>query len=52
VTNNVFLNTVWNEQMQQKRSSHSQQIIREMKALYQHYTHDLITNQMTPTPRK
>ena len=45
-------NTVWNEQMKQKRSSHEQQIIREMKALYQHYTHDLITNQMTPATIK
>jgi phosphoglycerol transferase MdoB-like AlkP superfamily enzyme len=49
---NGFVNTVWNEQMKQKRSSHEQQIIREMKALYQHYTHDLITNQMTPTTIK
>jgi phosphoglycerol transferase MdoB-like AlkP superfamily enzyme len=47
-----FLNTVWNEQMKQKRSSHEQQIICKMKALYQHYTHDLITNQMTPTTIK
>jgi phosphoglycerol transferase MdoB-like AlkP superfamily enzyme len=47
-----LLNTVWNEQMKQKRSSHEQKIIRKMKALYQHYTHDLITNQMTPTTIK
>jgi phosphoglycerol transferase MdoB-like AlkP superfamily enzyme len=47
-----IVNTVWNEQMKGKRSSHEQQIIRQMKALYQHYTHDLISNQMTPTKRK
>lgn len=50
--NKGILNTVWNEQMKGKRSSHEQQIIRQMKALYQHYTHDLISNQMTPTKRK
>lgn len=44
-----FLNTVWNEQMKKQRNTHEKQIIREMKALYQHYTHDLITNQMTPS---
>lgn len=47
-----ILTTVWNEQMKQKRNTHEKQIIREMKALYQHYTHDLITNQMTPTTIK
>ena len=39
---------VWNEQMKGARNSHEQKIIRQMKALYQHYTHDLITNRMTP----
>lgn len=47
-----FLNTVWNEQMKKQRNTHEKQIIREMKALYQHYTHDLITNQMTPSTIK
>jgi hypothetical protein len=50
--NKGIVNTVWNEQMKGKRSSHEQQIIRQMKALYQYYTHDLISNQMTPTKRK
>jgi phosphoglycerol transferase MdoB-like AlkP superfamily enzyme len=50
--NKGIVNTVWNEQMKGKRSSHEQQIIRQMKALYQYYTHDLIFNQMTPTNRK
>ncbi|MFM6935496.1 MAG: LTA synthase family protein [Flavobacteriales bacterium] len=52
MSNNGFLNTVWNEQMKQKRSSHEQQIIRQMMAMYQHYTHDLISNQMTPSAIK
>ena len=47
-----LLNTVWNEQMKKQRNTHEKQIIREMKALYQHYTHDLITNQMTPSTIK
>jgi phosphoglycerol transferase MdoB-like AlkP superfamily enzyme len=41
-------NTVWNEQMKGKRSSHEQKVITQMKAMYQHYTHDLISNRMTP----
>ncbi len=40
---------VWNEQMKAARNSHEQIIIGQMKALYQHYTHDLITNRMTPS---
>jgi hypothetical protein len=44
--------TVWNELMKQQRSSHEQQIIRQMKALYQHYTHDMITNHLTPTSKR
>jgi hypothetical protein len=43
---------VWNERMQQNRSSHDLQIIRQMKALYQHYTHDMITNHLTPNSKK
>lgn len=46
-----IINTVWNEQMQQKRNTHEQVVIRQMKALYQHYTHDLISNQMLPSKR-
>jgi phosphoglycerol transferase MdoB-like AlkP superfamily enzyme len=48
MTKHGYLNTVWNENMKQKRSSHEQKIIEQMKALYQHYTHDLISNQLTP----
>ena len=43
---------VWNERIQQNRSSHELQIIRQMKALYQHYTHDMITNHLTPNSKK
>jgi phosphoglycerol transferase MdoB-like AlkP superfamily enzyme len=49
---NGLSNTVWNEQMKGERSSHEQLIIAQMKALYQHYTHDLITNRMTPIQKK
>jgi phosphoglycerol transferase MdoB-like AlkP superfamily enzyme len=49
---NGLANIVWNEQMKGKRSSHEQKIITHMKAMYQHYTHDLITNRMTPIQKK
>jgi len=52
VSKNGISTTVWNERMQQQRSSHQQQIIRQMKALYQHYSHDMITNQLTPSSKK
>ncbi len=52
VGQNGLSNTVWNEQMNGKRSSHEQKIITQMKAMYQHYTHDLITNRMTPIQKK
>ena len=52
MTNHGFMNTVWNENMKQKRSSHEQKIIEQMKAMYQHYTHDLISNQLTPEASK
>ena len=48
VVKNGLSTIVWNEQMKGARNSHEQKIIRQMKALYQHYTHDLITNRMTP----
>lgn len=48
MANRGFIHTVWNENMKGKRSSHEQKIIQQMKALYQHYTHDLISNQLTP----
>ncbi len=47
-----FITTVWNEQMKGKRSSHEQKIITQMKALYQHYAHDLLTNRMKPAIKK
>ena len=49
ISENGLETTVWNERMKQQRSSHEQQIIRQMKALYQHYAHDMITNHLTPT---
>jgi len=49
---NGLFTTVWNEQMKAIRSSHEQKIITQMKALYQHYTHDLLTNRMKPTTDK
>lgn len=49
VTQNGLSTIVWNDQMKGNRNSHEQKIIRQMKALYQYYTHDLITNRMTPT---
>ena len=49
---NGLLTTVWNEQMKGKRSSHEQKIIVQMKALYQHYSHDLLTNRMKPPTNK
>jgi phosphoglycerol transferase MdoB-like AlkP superfamily enzyme len=49
---NGLSHIVWNEQMKGKRSSHEQKIITQMKAMYQHYTHDLITNRMTPIQKK
>lgn len=49
VTRNGLSTIVWNEQMTLNRNSHEQKIINQMKALYQHYTHDLITNRMTPS---
>jgi len=52
VSKNGISTTVWNERMQQQRSSHQQQIIRQMKALYQHYSHDMTTNQLTPSSKK
>ena len=52
VSENGLKTIVWNEHMQQQRSSHEQQIIRQMKALYQHYAHDMITNHLTPTTKE
>ena len=52
MTNLGFKNTVWNENMKCKRSSHELKIIEQMKAMYQHYTHDLISNQLTPISSK
>lgn len=49
---NGLKTTVWNEHMKGKRSSHEQKIIAQMKALYQHYTHDLLTNRMKPATNK
>jgi phosphoglycerol transferase MdoB-like AlkP superfamily enzyme len=49
---NGLKTTVWNEHMKGKRSLHEQKIIAQMKALYQHYTHDLLTNRMKPTTDK
>jgi phosphoglycerol transferase MdoB-like AlkP superfamily enzyme len=39
---------IWNDRIQKKRNKEDQLVIRQMKAIYQHYTTDLIENRMVP----
>lgn len=38
----------WNDRIQKKWNKEDQLVIRQMKAIYQHYTNDLIENRMVP----
>jgi phosphoglycerol transferase MdoB-like AlkP superfamily enzyme len=38
----------WNDRIQKKWSKEDQLVIRQMKAIYQHYTNDLIENRLVP----
>lgn len=38
----------WNDRIQKKWNKEDQFVIQQMKAIYQHYTNDLIDNQMLP----
>lgn len=38
----------WNDRIQKKWNKEDRSVIKKMKAIYQHYTNDLIDNRMTP----